>query len=121
MPNNDQITKEDALFYLDMINSKYGPTYKPKRGQSKGYYPLLKEKDSKEYNRFIRVYVYFKHNLKEREQTILNLQYGINSNVLSLGEIGESIGVTSSRVSQLRNRAERRLASIIRDYVNGMK
>ena len=38
-----EMTKEDVLFYLDMIDSSHGPSFKPKIGKLKPYYPLLKE------------------------------------------------------------------------------
>ncbi|MBU9723137.1 MULTISPECIES: sigma factor-like helix-turn-helix DNA-binding protein [Bacillaceae] len=102
-----EITKEDVLFYLDMIGSRYGPSYKPKIGKLKPYYPLLKERDSEDYKRFIRVYHNYRDCLKEREKTILDFQYGLKGEIPTLTEIGEHFGFSNSRASQIRNKSER--------------
>lgn len=116
-----QITKEDSLFYLDMINSVYSPSHKPEIGQYKGYYELLKQQDSKDYITFICVYLYFREALSEREKAILDLQYRVNGNILSIKEIGECIGISSSRVSQIRNKAEHKIAKEIQVFLYGEK
>ena len=114
-----EMTKEDVLFYLDMIDSSYGPSYEPKIGKFKPYYPLLKERDSEEYKRFIRVYHYFRDCLKEKEKTILDFQYGLKGEIPSLKEVGDYYGFSSSRASQIRNKAERRITSAIREFLYG--
>ncbi|MBM4761449.1 sigma factor-like helix-turn-helix DNA-binding protein [Bacillus sp. B15-48] len=112
-----EISKEDVLFYLDMIGSSYGPSYKPKIGKLKPYYPLLKEQDSQQYKRFIRVYHHYRDCLKEREKTILDFQYGLKGEIPSLKEMGDHFGLSSSRASQIRNKAERRISTAIREFL----
>ena len=114
-----EITKEDVLFYLDMIDSSYGPSFKPKIGKLKPYYPLLRDRDSVEYKRFIRVYLHYRDCLKEREKTILDFQYGLKGEIRSLKEMGDYFGLSSSRASQIRNKAERRITTAIREFLYG--
>lgn len=121
MEEGRQISKEDALFYLDMIDSVLSPNFKPRIGQSKPYYPLLKKHDSEGYTTFIKVYQYFRENLEEREKTVLDLQYRINGKALTMNEIGKLFGISSSRVSQLRNKAERCIAQEIIYFIKGRK
>lgn len=116
-----EITKEDVLFYLDMIDSSYGPSYKPKIGKFKPYYQLLKKRDSEDYNRFICVYQHYSNCLQEREKTILDLHYGVESKVYTLIELGEHLGISSSRVAQIRNKAERRIAREIQKFLKPKK
>ncbi|GGM23504.1 hypothetical protein GCM10011351_06610 [Paraliobacillus quinghaiensis] len=114
-----EITKEDVLFYLDMIGSIYGPSFKPKIGKLKPYYSLIKERDSEEYKRFIYVYHNYRDCLKEREKTILDFQYGLKGKIPSLKEIGAYFGISSSRTSKIRNNAERQITSEIRKFLYG--
>lgn len=121
MENKLKIGKEDVLFYLDMINSRYGPSYKPKFGKLKGYFKLIKNQDSKEYKTFVGVYKYFRETINEREKTILDLQYGLDGNALTMIQIGEQLGICDSRVGQLRNKAEYRIADEIKRYLDYRK
>ncbi|WP_161568200.1 sigma factor-like helix-turn-helix DNA-binding protein [Anaerobacillus alkaliphilus] len=114
-----EITKEDMLFYLDMIGSIYGPSYKPKIGKLKPYYPFLKEPTSEEYKRFIQVYLHYRDCLNEREKTILDFQYRLKGEKLTLDQMGEQFGISSSRAAQIRNIAELRIAKAIREFLNG--
>lgn len=116
-----EMTKEDVLFYLDMIDSSHGPSFKPKIGKLKPYYPLLKERDSEEYKRFIRVYHSFRDCLKEREKTILDFQYGLKGEIPTLTEIGGHFGFSSSRASQIRNKAERIITREILRFLASLK
>lgn len=80
---------------------------------------MLKERDSEDYNRFICVYHYYRDCLQEREKTILDLQYGIKGNIPSLKEIGVGLGIAGNRVSQIRNKGERRITKEILVFLYG--
>ncbi len=49
--------------------------------------------------------------LPEREQMVLNAYFGIETEQLTMAEIGEAMGLKRERVRQIRNRALRRLHS----------
>lgn len=49
--------------------------------------------------------------LPEREQKVLNAYYGIDTEQLTMAEIGENMGLKRERIRQIRNRALRRLHS----------
>jgi len=98
---DNQITEQNILFYNEMRNSEYG--------KSKRYYELLKDMDSDRYKEFIFVYTSFRECLVEREKYVLDLVYGLNNEIVTLKEIGKRMGLTTSRVAQLRNKAERTL------------
>ncbi len=54
--------------------------------------------------------------LLEREEAVLRAYYGIGMRQLTMAEIGKGLGVTRSRVRQIRKRGERRLREIFSDY-----
>lgn len=114
-----EVTKEDVLFFLDMIGSVHGPTFKPKIGKLKPYYPLLKKPTSEEYKRFIRVYLHYKDCLKEQEKVMLDFQYGLKGKFFSHKEMGEHFGFSCSRAAQIRNKAEMRIETAIREFLYG--
>jgi hypothetical protein len=106
-----QITQEDIAFYIEMVKPPYGHT--------KGYYRFLKDFDSAEYKTFLYTYSYFREKLSEREKIILDLVYSHNKEVLTLKNIGARFGISGSRVSAIRNLAERRLTTNMINYTHG--
>ncbi|ADU28486.1 sigma factor-like helix-turn-helix DNA-binding protein [Evansella cellulosilytica] len=106
----NQVSKVDMELYLDLIKAPYG--------QRKKYIQLLKAPESDQYRSFKRAYLFFKDNLIDREQNILDLVYR-NNGELSLKEIGERIGISSSRVAAIRNLAERRLSLVMLRHLRG--
>ncbi|OIJ22318.1 hypothetical protein BKP45_06675 [Anaerobacillus alkalidiazotrophicus] len=115
--NGKEMTKEDVLFYLDMIGSRYGPTYQHKFGNQKPYYQLVKEKDSENYKTFIRVYQHYRDLLEEKPKMILDLLYGVESKVHRLNEIGKLLGISGRRVAQIRHKAEYTITKGILRYL----
>ncbi|TYS83523.1 sigma factor-like helix-turn-helix DNA-binding protein [Rossellomorea aquimaris] len=107
----NKITEESIMFFIEMVKSSYG--------QPKGYYKFIKDIDSDEYKTFTFAYVYFRKNLAEREKKILDLMYCLNTELLTLKDIGERMGITGSRVSSIRNLAERRLSVRMLNFLNG--
>jgi DNA-directed RNA polymerase specialized sigma subunit len=105
------ITRDEAIYFLDMIDSYKSPNFKPMIGRRKPYYIFLKDRESKEYIRFIEIYKLLKNILSEREYLILDLIYGLNQECAPLHIIGEEFNIVTERVRQIRNKAERRLAN----------
>ncbi|TYS12979.1 hypothetical protein FZC78_22610 [Rossellomorea vietnamensis] len=107
----NRITEEDILFFVKMVKSPYG--------QPKGYYRYLKDRNSDEYKMFILAYLYFRKSLAERDREILDLVYCLNNDLLTLNDIGKRMNISGSRVSSIRNLAERRLSIRMLNFLNG--
>ncbi|ALX49070.1 hypothetical protein [Lentibacillus amyloliquefaciens] len=69
------ITSDDAIFFMDMVNSARSPNHVPGFYRVKPYYKILDDPESNEFQRFIKVYNASKHVLQEREQKILAIRY----------------------------------------------
>ncbi|RCW62968.1 hypothetical protein [Saliterribacillus persicus] len=104
------ISKEDAIFYLEMIDSVKSPNFKPGLFRRKPYYILIKDRESINYKRFISVYTALRYVLSDREQFILNRVYGINHEVTPTKNIASSLQITPGRVLTIRNKANVKLA-----------
>jgi len=104
----ENIAREDAIFFWDMLNSPRSPNCKPQLGRTKQYYKILKDTNSNQYKRFIGVYKEVRYLLSERELYILDEVYGFNENkeCRTLKSIGESLNITMQRVRQIRVEAE---------------
>lgn len=61
------ITKEDAVFFLDMIGSRKSPNHIPQFNAEKPYQKILRNRDSVDYKRFVQVYSDVRNTLSERE------------------------------------------------------
>jgi hypothetical protein len=107
------LTKEDAIFYLDMINSVFGPNHIAKRGMRSPFYQILSDKNSDYYKRFIRVYKLMRHFLQTREQDILDNTYGVNGEILSLNQMATLFNLSPERIRQLRVKAQRKITMIL--------
>lgn len=105
------ISMEDVIFFLDLINSFHSPNYKPQLGIKKPYIALLKERNSTEYKRFVEIYQALKHILLERERLILDRYYGIHQKTVYLKVIGKEFNIGGERVRQIIAKAENRLAT----------
>jgi DNA-directed RNA polymerase sigma subunit (sigma70/sigma32) len=110
----DRVTKVEALFYLDMINSPGAPNHVSGFFVPKPYYKLLKNLEGEEYKKFLRVYLATKDVLTDREKKVLNCIYGINGTVYNLKDAAKLIGVTPERIRQNKSRGERKIASVLR-------
>ncbi|MFD2759857.1 sigma factor-like helix-turn-helix DNA-binding protein [Lentibacillus juripiscarius] len=116
--DNKTITSDDAIFFMDMVNSAKSPNDIRGFYKRKSYYKILDEKDSDEYQRFMRIYNAEKHILKERERQILDDLYGLTKPRMTLKEAGIPHNITQERVRQLRHRAE---ITIVRNLVKQFK
>ncbi|MCP3027748.1 sigma factor-like helix-turn-helix DNA-binding protein [Halobacillus sp. A5] len=96
------ITKNDAAFYRNMIGLGIKNPQKSKRSP---FYNLLKDCNSEEYMRFIKVYKTMQYVLSEREKLVLNKIYGVDSEIEVMINIAKEINVTRERVRQIRYRA----------------
>lgn len=110
MKNKLDITIDDAIFYMEMIRSVWSPYYEPQYGKRKPYLKILKDRESIEYNRFIKVYRVIKHILSDREQFILDQVYALNNSRAPHREIGEQLDVSPERIRQIIKKAENTLA-----------
>jgi DNA-directed RNA polymerase specialized sigma subunit len=106
----EDITINDAIFYLDMIGSSYSPNREHKIGDLKPYYKILDERNSDDFKRFVGVYTSMRDFLSEREQIILNGIYGVNKERKTLKTIGEMLNVGPERIRQIGRKAESKIA-----------
>jgi len=61
------LTKDDVIFFMDMVGSAKSPNFKPKLYRVKPYYKILDDPYSDELLRFIKIYN--KTYLKEKRST----------------------------------------------------
>ena len=110
MKDITKLTHNDAIFFLDMINSTRSPNYEPGFYKRKTYYKLLKHQNSDDYRRFISVYKAMRHILTEREQIVLNKVYGTDGEPSNLKSVGAMLNVSPERAKQIRSKGERKIA-----------
>lgn len=94
------ISREDLYFFKEMLESGIN--------RLKNYSNFIKNKSSRDYERFIQTYQLLHHLLSEREKHGLDLIYGINCSSHKLKEIAQKFAVSHSRICQIRNNAERK-------------
>lgn len=104
-----KFTVEDAVFFLDMIDSAWSPNWEPKMYKQKPYYALFKDKDSDDYKRFLGVYNAMRNELSERDQFVLDEIYGVDRDCAKLKTVAAMLGITPARVSQIIAKGERNL------------
>jgi DNA-directed RNA polymerase sigma subunit (sigma70/sigma32) len=109
----NKLTRDDAIFFMDMIEYVWGPNFAPKLYKVKPYTKILNDKNSNNFKRFIRLYKSMSHVLSERELIILDEVYGVNKESTSLKKIAELLNISPERVRQLRNGAENKIGSEI--------
>lgn len=122
MEDGINITREDVIFFMDMVGSTLSPNVVPKMYRPKPYFKILMKKGSDDYNRFIGIYKVMIHVLTEREQIILNEMYGVDKESAHLKTVAELLNLSPERVRQIRNQAEykiiRRLLVQLKDELN---
>jgi DNA-directed RNA polymerase specialized sigma subunit len=106
----NNITKDDVIFFLDMVGYSLQPESVAKLYNKKPYTKLLSQRDSVKYKRFIAIYTVINHVLPEREQQILNELYGVYKEKTPLKIVADLLNISTERVRQLRNEAETRMA-----------
>lgn len=111
MDNRYILTKDERIFFMDMIGSFYSPNYVPKLYKVKPYSKILKDRSSDKYKLFIEVFKTVRHILSEREMIILDDIYGVNKESSSLKTaVGKSLNISTERVRQILKFAEFKIA-----------
>lgn len=100
------ITREDALYYVEMRGNER--IHKAKR-----YYKLLNDRESFDYKRFVNVYLEHRTFLSEREKFVLDSIYGVNEIPMKLREVGTMLELTPERIRQLIYKGERKITTIL--------
>lgn len=101
MEKEYKIDIDDAIYFIQQITSEYG--------KQKPYLNIFKNRESKEYFRFIDVYVGIKHILSDRERFILDRVYALNHDQTTYKKIGEQLDITPERIRQITKKAEYKL------------
>ena len=104
------ITRSDAIFFMDMINSVWSPNFEPGFYKLRPYHNLLKERDSEDSKRFVGIYKAIRHTLTEREQTVLNEMYGVYKEKSQLKTVASMLSISPERVRQISRKAENKIA-----------
>lgn len=107
--SKENITKDDAIFFMDMVDSVKSPNFKPKLFRPKPYYKILDNRDSDEFQRFINIYNKIKHVLEKREQQILYDIYGVHKPRMTMQEACKPHNISPERVRQIRYKAEMKM------------
>jgi len=100
------VSYEDAIFYMDMVGSVSSPNFKPKVNRIKPYYEILDNRESKKFQRFVKIYSNQKHILSERERNILDDIYGIFGDRKLMKEVASIHNITPERVRQIIYKSE---------------
>ncbi|WML56661.1 sigma factor-like helix-turn-helix DNA-binding protein [Neobacillus sp. PS2-9] len=102
------MTKDNAIFFMDMVDSVKSPNFVPVLFKPRPYIKLLQNK-GEDYQRFIGLYAMMKYILSEREVFVLDSIYGINKEKATFEEIGKMLNLSRSRIAHIRNDAEVKL------------
>jgi DNA-directed RNA polymerase sigma subunit (sigma70/sigma32) len=104
-------TRDDAIFFMDMVGSTRSPNFVPPQlGKVKPYKKIVKEKDSIDTKRFIGLYKSIRHRLNEREVIILNEMYGVDKeSPATLKTVGQLLNISPERVRQISSLTERNI------------
>lgn len=114
-----ELEYDDIIHFLDLIDSMYSPNFTPEIGRRRPYWKLFKEenRNSTEYKRFIKVYSYVKEDLNEREIFVLDYFYGVSGKFLLGSDVAKMLNISSSRVTQIRRYAERKMGRKLYSYM----
>lgn len=116
--DTEEITNDDVIFFMDMVNSAKSPNFKPKLYRVKPYYKILDDQYSDEFHRFIRIYNKTKHILKERERQILDDIYGVHKPRVTFKEACKPHNITPERIRQILYYAERKMVRSLLNSFN---
>lgn len=100
--NSSIITKDDALFFINMLKPPFNPNHVHGFYMNKSYYKILDDNTSDDFQRFIKVYNIERPVLKEREIQILDSLYGISKPRVTLKEASLMHNITQERVRQIQ-------------------
>ena len=103
--------RDDAIFFMGMVNSAKSPNHVPGFYKSKPYYKILDNRESAQFQRFMKIYIAQKYVLTVRERQILNDLYGFDKPRLTLKNVGILHNITQERVRQIRQYAERKIVN----------
>src|SRR5690625_566665 len=117
--DTEDITSDDVIFFMDMVDSAKSPNFKPKFNRVKPYYKILDNPNSDEFLRFIKIYNKTKHILKERERQISDNIYGVHKTRATFKEACKPYNITPERrVRQILYKAE---TNLVRSLLNSVK
>jgi hypothetical protein len=111
----DNLTKDNAIFFMDMVGSVLSPNYVPGLYKTKPYKRMLLEKDS-DYQRFIGLFSIMNYVLSKREVFILETLYGVNKEKASILEVSKMLQISHQRVRQIRHDAELKIVRELKWY-----
>lgn len=106
--SNVSVTKEEIIYFLDMIDSSHSPNCVPQIGRRRPYWKLLKNRKNNvdEYERFLKVYLFTKDILSEKEQFILDKVYGVDDEIHTETQVAKIMKLSKSRIGYLKRMAE---------------
>jgi DNA-directed RNA polymerase sigma subunit (sigma70/sigma32) len=113
MEKINDLAYSDAIYYMDMVYHVKSPNFVPHFNKERPYIKMLKQKDSEEYKRFIRVYMAVRHLLLEREMSVLDVLYGITRDKATVKTVAEKMCLSSARIAQIRNSAEHKIGRLL--------
>jgi DNA-directed RNA polymerase sigma subunit (sigma70/sigma32) len=106
----NKITRDDAIFFMDMIDSSKSPNHVSKKYKVKPFRKLLKDRNSGDYKRFIELYEKMRHILSETEQVVLDEIYGVSKEPSTLLQVSNKLNKSPERARQICVQAQFRLA-----------
>ncbi|WP_064199054.1 hypothetical protein [Brevibacillus brevis] len=106
------LSKEDAIFFLDAIGSTYSPNTTYRFNKRSPYMEYLKDRNSEQCRRFLRVGEVLLVLVKnERKAIVLESRWGIYEDIITLEDLGVRLGLKSNEsVRYLQKKCERELA-----------
>ncbi|MEC2133435.1 hypothetical protein P9G84_31775 [Brevibacillus centrosporus] len=112
------LSKEDAIFFLDVIDSMYSPNHVPKLHKQAPLSKLVKDRDSAEYQRFHQIATSLLPLLpRQKEIFVLESRWGLNGEVHTLEQVATQMGLKGKEtVRTYQKSAERKIAKQLNDY-----
>ncbi|MGG0940493.1 hypothetical protein ABHN11_31285 [Brevibacillus centrosporus] len=112
------LSKEDAIFFLDMIDSTYSPNHVPKLHKQAPLSKLVKDRDSAEYQRFHQIANSLLPLLpRQKEIFVLESRWGLNGEVHTLEHVATQMGLKGKEtVRTYQKSAERKIAKQLNDF-----
>ena len=104
-----ELEYDDIIHFLDLIDSMYSPNFTPEIGRRRPYWKLFKEEN--------RNSSYVKEDLNEREIFVLDYFYGVSGKFLLGSDVAKMLNISSSRVTQIRRYAERKMGRKLYSYM----
>lgn len=106
------LSKDDAIFFLDMIDSGLSPNHSPEFFKRKPISKFVKNRKSVEYQRFKHIALELIPLIEdERQLIVLKSRWGFNDKVETLDELAAQLGLKGREtVRTIQKKAERKIA-----------